>query len=153
MYAVRLWSVRHARGMNAFYRGFEGLLVRLHPVWQRIGYARIEKPVAIVGKGGERLALRLPDVRPMRAQLDRHVVFDELPQNAAQRPLWRRAPERTLRNYAEHEVRVGGSFRRSQRMREGKAAIQVVQFAVDRRLQGQSSWLSRCAREKSGERS
>ena len=30
MYAVRPWSVRHARGLNVFYRGFEALLVRLH---------------------------------------------------------------------------------------------------------------------------
>ena len=32
MYAVRQWSVRHARGLNAFYRGFESLLVALHPL-------------------------------------------------------------------------------------------------------------------------
>ena len=30
MYAVRLWSVRHARGLNAFYRGFEGVLLRMN---------------------------------------------------------------------------------------------------------------------------
>src|ERR1700720_2656446 len=50
MYALRQWSVRHARGMNAFYRGFESALVALHPVWQRIGYARLERPVAAVEK-------------------------------------------------------------------------------------------------------
>jgi hypothetical protein len=50
MYALRQWSVRHARGMNAFYRGFESALVALHPVWRRIGYSRLERPVAAVEK-------------------------------------------------------------------------------------------------------
>ena len=48
MYSVRLWSVRHARGLNAFYRGFEAVLVRLHRVFEAIGYERVERPVAAV---------------------------------------------------------------------------------------------------------
>src|ERR1700739_2908656 len=50
MYAVRQWSVRHARGLNAFYRGFESVLVALDPVFRRIGYQRLERPVARVEK-------------------------------------------------------------------------------------------------------
>jgi hypothetical protein len=38
-------------------------------------------------------------------------------------------------------------FEGSQRMVEGKEAIKVVQFAVDGRLKGKSSWL-KVAREK-----
>jgi hypothetical protein len=48
MYTVRLWSVRHARGLASFYQGFEGVLNRLHPLFQRIGYRRLERPVAAV---------------------------------------------------------------------------------------------------------
>ena len=48
MYAVRQWSVRHARGLNTFYRGFESVLVALHPLWKRLGYQRLERPVAAV---------------------------------------------------------------------------------------------------------
>ena len=44
MYALRQWSVRHARGLNAFYKGFESCLVRLHPLLRRIGYQRLERP-------------------------------------------------------------------------------------------------------------
>jgi hypothetical protein len=40
------------------------------------------------------------------------------------------------------------AFEGSERMREGKAAIRVVQLAVDRRLEGRSSWL-KVARDKS----
>jgi hypothetical protein len=38
-------------------------------------------------------------------------------------------------------------FAGSERMKEGKQAIRVVQIAVDRRLEGKSSWL-KVAREK-----
>jgi len=43
MYAVRLWSVRHARGLNAFYRGFEATLMRLHGLFRALGYERMER--------------------------------------------------------------------------------------------------------------
>ena len=46
MLALRLWSVRHARGLERFYATFERALIRLHPLARRIGYARLEKPVA-----------------------------------------------------------------------------------------------------------
>ena len=50
MYSVRLWSVRHARGLNAFYRGFEAMLVRMNGIFRALGYERIERPVAVVEK-------------------------------------------------------------------------------------------------------
>ncbi|HWA47200.1 MAG TPA: methylenetetrahydrofolate reductase C-terminal domain-containing protein [Dongiaceae bacterium] len=50
MYSVRLWSVRHAKGLNAFYRGFEKLLIALHPLWNRIGYDKVEEPFQRVEK-------------------------------------------------------------------------------------------------------
>jgi hypothetical protein len=68
---------------------------------------------------------------------------------------------KTLRNGPCGGVRANGNcevkpdmrcvwveaFEGSQRMREGKDAIRVVQIAVDRRLQGRSSWL-KVARER-----
>ena len=48
MYSVRLWSVRHARGLNAFYRGFEAVMVALNPLWKLLGYQRLERPVAAI---------------------------------------------------------------------------------------------------------
>ena len=50
MYSVRRWSVRHARGIEIFYKGFEKVFVTLHPLWNAIGYERLEKPVAAVEK-------------------------------------------------------------------------------------------------------
>ena len=51
MYAVRLWSVRHSRKLEAFYQGFENLLLRLAPVWRRLGHARLERPIAAFERG------------------------------------------------------------------------------------------------------
>jgi hypothetical protein len=44
--SLRLWSVRHARGLAALYRGFERVLHGVDPLLRRIGYARLERPVA-----------------------------------------------------------------------------------------------------------
>ena len=48
MYAVRRWSVRHARGLEIFYDAFEWVVVALHPLWKRIGYERLEAPFAFL---------------------------------------------------------------------------------------------------------
>ena len=54
---------------------------------------RVMKPLALDRGGGEEAGLRLPDVRPVRPALDRHDLPDDLPEDAAQRPL-RRRPRR-----------------------------------------------------------
>ncbi len=41
MYAVRLWSIRHARAMERLYAVFETTLVALHPLLKKIGYDRL----------------------------------------------------------------------------------------------------------------
>jgi hypothetical protein len=42
MYAVRRWSTRHARTLERFYQRFERALVALHPLFERVGYERLE---------------------------------------------------------------------------------------------------------------
>ncbi len=46
MYKVRRWVVRHSRSFETIYKLFEKLLVKLHPLLEKIGYQRIEKPIA-----------------------------------------------------------------------------------------------------------
>ena len=48
MYRVRRWSVRHAGVFERLYEIFEDALVRLDPLLSSIGYARLERPVAMV---------------------------------------------------------------------------------------------------------
>jgi hypothetical protein len=151
MYGVRLWSVRHARGMNAFYRGFESMLVRLDPVFKALGYERIERPVAAVEHAVKGL---LFDCR-MCGQCILSSTGMSCPMNCP----------KSLRNGPCGGVRANGNCEVNENMRcvwveaytgsgripGGVAAMGKVQFAVDQRQQGRSSWL-RVAREKACEK-
>jgi hypothetical protein len=147
MYSVRQWSVRHARGLNAFYRGFEAALLRLDGLFRAIGYERLERPVAIVEKAVKGV---LFDCR-MCGQCVLSSTGMSCPMNCP----------KTLRNGPCGGVRTDGNcevipsmkcvwveaYRGAERIPGGVAAMSRVQFAVDQRLQGKSSWL-RVVREK-----
>jgi hypothetical protein len=147
MYAVRLWSVRHARGLNAFYKRFEALLVGLHGVFNALGYARIERPVAGIEKAVKGL---LFDCR-MCGQCVLSSTGMSCPMNCP----------KTLRNGPCGGVRADGNcevkpemrcvwleaYQGAERIPDGVEGMRTVQFAVDQRAQGRSSWL-RVAREK-----
>jgi hypothetical protein len=148
MYAVRLWSVRHARGLNAFYRSFESILVRLDGLFRALGYERIERPVAGLERGVKGL---LFDCR-MCGQCVLSSTGMSCPMNCP----------KSLRNGPCGGVRADGNcevkpdmrcvwveaYRGSERIPGGLHSMRAVQVAVDQRCQGRSSWL-RVAREKS----
>ena len=150
MYALRQWSVRHARGMNSFYRGFEAVLVALHPLWKLIGYQRLERPVATVERGVKGL---LFDCR-MCGQCILSSTGMSCPMNCPKN--LRNGPCGGVRANGHCEVRpemqcvwvqaVAGAAR----IPGGRQALQGVQVAVDRRLEGKSSWL-RVVRQRMGE--
>ena len=48
MYAVRLWSIRHAGFWERFYRVFERTVIAAGPLLQRIGLERLEAPAAAI---------------------------------------------------------------------------------------------------------
>lgn len=147
MMSVRRWSVRHARGLQQLYEGLEWVLVRLHPLWKRIGYERLERPVAALEK------------------LTKGFLFDcqmcgQCALSSTGMACSMNCPK-SLRNGPCGGVRANGhcevkpqmrcvwveAFEGSQRMAGGIKAMRVVQIAVDRRLEGRSSWL-KVAREK-----
>ncbi|MBV9345456.1 MAG: methylenetetrahydrofolate reductase C-terminal domain-containing protein [Gammaproteobacteria bacterium] len=150
MYAVRLWSVRHARGLNAFYRGFEACLVALHPLFRLIGYRRLERPVAALERQVKGL---LFDCR-MCGQCILSSTGMSCPMNCP----------KNLRNGPCGGVRADGTcevlpqmrcvwreaMEGAKRIPGGTVALAALQPPVDRRLQGRSSWL-RVVRERRGE--
>lgn len=150
MYAVRRWSVRHARALNAFYRGFESCLVALHPLWKRIGYGRLERPVAALERTVKGV---LFDCR-MCGQCILSSTGMSCPMNCPKN--LRNGPCGGVRPFGYCEVRpemkcvwvdaVAGSAC----IPGGRQAIRELQPAVDRRLQGRSSWL-RVVRQRCGE--
>ncbi len=147
MYSVRRWSVRHAGAMEQFYQVFERVVVALDPLWRRIGYKRLEKPVAAL----ERVVKGFLFDCQMCGQCALSSTGMSCSMNCP----------KSLRNGPCGGVRANGNcevkpemrcvwveaYEGSQRMREGQAAIRVVQIAVDRRLEGRSSWL-KVARDK-----
>ena len=150
MYSVRLWSVRHARGLNSFYRGFERALTGLHPLFKRIGYQRLERPVAAVERSVKGL---LFDCR-MCGQCILSSTGMSCPMNCPKG--LRNGPCGGVRASGNCEVRpdmkcvwylaVAGR----ERIPGGTEALGRVQPPVDRRLTGKSSWL-RVARERAGD--
>ena len=140
MYAVRLWSVRHSRKLEGFYQGFENLLLRLAPVWRRLGHARLERPLAAFERGVKGL---LFDCQ-MCGQCALSSTGMSCPMNCP----------KNLRNGPCGGVRANGhcevkpemrcvwvqAWEGSKRMAAG-AKILEVQKPVDNRLKGHSSWL------------
>ncbi|MDZ7851592.1 MAG: methylenetetrahydrofolate reductase C-terminal domain-containing protein [Halomonas sp.] len=140
MYKVRRWVVRHARLFERVYRGFEPLLIRLHPFWRRIGYARAEAPVKAVEK---RVKGFLFDCQ-MCGKCTLSATGMSCPMNCP----------KNLRNGPCGGVRANGNcevepemrcvwvdaWEGSRRMKYGDR-IQVVQEPVDFRLKDTSSWL------------
>lgn len=146
-YAVRRWSVRHARGLENAYGAFERAMVALDPLWSRVGYARLERPVAAVERAVKGL---LFDCR-MCGQCVLSDTGMSCPMNCP----------KNLRNGPCGGVRADGSCEvdpamacvwvdavaGAARMHAGAGAIHSVQVALDRRREGRSSWLA-AARER-----
>ena len=147
MYSVRLWSVRHARGLNRFYQGFEAVLVRMHRLFAAVGYERIEAPVAGIEKAVKGL---LFDCR-MCGQCVLSSTGMSCPMNCPKS--LRNGPCGGVRDNGNCEVKPEmkcvwvQAYQGSERIPAGIDALKQVQHAVDQRLQGRSSWL-RVVREK-----
>ncbi len=148
MYAVRLWSVSHARGLTRVYLAFERLIVRLAPLWKLLGYERMERPTA----AAERLVKGfLFDCR-MCGRCVLSSTGMACPMVCPKQ--LRNGPCGGVRADGHCEVQPGmrcvwvEAFRGARCVPGGLEAIREVQGPVDRRLEGTSAWL-RIAREKS----
>lgn len=140
MYSVRRWSVRHARGLEIFYNGFERVLVWLEPLFRRIGYERLEKPFAWTEK---KVKGFLFDCR-MCGQCALSHTGMSCPMNCPKEI--RNGPCGGVRANGNCEVKPDmkcvwvEATEGAKRMKHGDR-IQVVDHAVDYSLKGRSSWL------------
>jgi hypothetical protein len=149
MYAVRLWSVRHSRGLASLYAAFERALVRCAPLFNAIGYQRLERPVAVVEKAVKGVLFD--------CQMCGRCVLSSTglscPMNCPKQ--LRNGPCGGVRANGHCEVKpemrcvwVEG-WTGAERIPGGLERIRVVQAPVDHRLRGTSAWL-RVVREKTG---
>ena len=141
MYAVRRWSVNHARGLNAFYTGFEALLRRCDGLFRLIGYQRLERPVAAIERGVKGL---LFDCK-MCGQCVLSSTGMSCPMNCPKEI--RNGPCGGVLANGHCEVKPWmrcvwvEAFRGSERLPGGSATMRPVQAPVDRVRIGRSSWL------------
>ena len=150
MYIVRRWSVRNARMLEAVYDGFERFMVAMHPLWNAVGYSRMERPVAAVEK---LIKGFLFDCR-MCGQCVLSSTGMSCPMNCPKQ--LRNGPCGGVRANGNCEVKPEmpcvwvEAWEGSRRMKHGDA-IHSVQVAVNFSLTGRSSWL-KVAREKNEQR-
>lgn len=151
MYAVRRFSVRHARWFEILYRAFEPVIAGLDPLWRRLGYQRVERPVVAV----ERVVKGFLFDCQMCGRCALSATGMSCPMNCP----------KTLRNGPCGGVRANGNcevkpemrcvwmeaWDGSRKMRSGDS-INQVQKPVDHSIKGSSSWL-RVVRMKAAERS
>ena len=137
---MRRWSVRHARQLETLYGCFEALLRGLHPVFRRIGYRRLERPVAAVEGFVKRF---LFDCR-MCGDCLLSSTGMSCPMNCPKG--LRNGPCGGVRSDGHCEVVPAmrcvwvEAWEGSRRMREG-GRIHEVQATLDLRLAGRSCWL------------
>ena len=140
MYAARLFAVRHARAFEWIYRRLEGAMVALDPLFARIGYNRVEVPVAFV----ERLVKRfLFDCR-MCGQCVLSSTGMSCPMNCPKQ--LRNGPCGGVRADGGCEVRpamrcVWLEAWRGAALMRGGPRINLVQPPLDAGLMGRSTWL------------
>jgi hypothetical protein len=147
VYSLRLWSVRHARGLNSLYYLLEGLFVRCDGLFRALGYERLERPVVLVEKT---IKGALFDCK-MCGQCVLSSTGMSCPMNCPKQ--LRNGPCGGVRADGNCEVKPEmkcvwvQAYQGSERIPGGVDAMREVQFAVDQRQQGRSSWL-RVVRER-----
>lgn len=139
---LRLWSIRHAALLERIYDAFESTLLRLAPLARRIGWERLERPVATV----ERVVKgALFDCR-MCGECVLSATGLSCPMNCPK--AMRNGPCGGVRSNGACEVYPDmacvwvKAFEGSLNMRQG-ARIGEAQPPVDHRLNGSSAWLRR----------
>jgi Methylene-tetrahydrofolate reductase C terminal len=146
VYEVRLWSVRHSRFWEAFYRRFEELLLAAAPAMRRLGYERLDPAFASAERNVKGL---LFDCR-MCGQCVLSQTGMSCPMNCPKQ--MRNGPCGGVRSNGHCEVKPEmrcvwvQAWSGSTRMAEGERILEL-QPPVDRRLEGSSSWL-RVLRQK-----
>ncbi|WNK01401.1 methylenetetrahydrofolate reductase C-terminal domain-containing protein [Thalassospiraceae bacterium LMO-JJ14] len=149
-YSIRLWSVRRARAFEVVYNLLADVFLKLHPLWNMIGYSRVERPVIFVEKAVKSF---LFDCR-MCGQCALSDTGMSCPMNCPKQ----------LRNGPCGGVRANGNcevepdmpcvwvqaWQGSQRM-HASSNIFKVQKPVDQSLRDSSAWL-RVTAQKAAER-
>lgn len=146
MYKVRRWSTRHAALLERIYAGFEVFLVALNPVFERLGYQRLDRMFSRV----ERLVKGFLFDSKMCGSCTLGSTGMTCPMNCPKK--MRNGPCGGVRQSGHCEVKPDmpcvwlDAYVGSQQIDTGIRILQI-QDPVDHRLENTSSWL-RAVRNK-----
>ena len=141
MYRMRNFSVRNARKLNMLYVAFESLLVALDPLFRRIGYDRMDKPLVLFEKMTKGFLLDSQSC----GQCVVGSTGLSCPMNCPKQ--LRNGPCGGVRMNGKCEVAEDmdcvwvNAWQGNKNMRAKEYPIQFVQPPVDNRLIGTSAWL------------
>jgi hypothetical protein len=150
MYAVRKWSVSRARLLIRVYKALEGALTALNVLWLKIGYDRVEKPITFIERNVKGF---LFDCK-MCGQCSLSDTGMSCPMNCPKE--LRNGPCGGVREDGRCEVKpdmrcVWVEAHRGNQLMGGDSSILSVQFPVDYRLRGRSSWLREVRKQRDKE--
>ncbi len=150
MYRIRLFAVRQARSFEWIYKCVERVMIALDPLFSRIGYNRVERPIALIEQGVKTL---LFDCK-MCGQCVLSSTGMSCPMNCPKQ--LRNGPCGGVRDGEYCEVKPemkcvwALAWDGASRMKEGGEKIREVLPPVEHTLKGSSSWL-RVSREKASQ--
>lgn len=145
MYSVRLWSVRHARLFEGIYNLFEPVAVRLHPLWNAVGYRRAEKPVSLLERLCKGLLFDCKMCGECVLGATGMSCSMNCPKNLRNGPCGGVRQNGNCEVYPELRCVWVDAWNGSRRMKDGDR-IFTLQKPVNFSLQGSSSWLRRVRR-------
>ena len=150
MYAIRKWSVSRARLLIRVYKALEGALTALNVLWLKIGYDRVEKPITFIERNVKGF---LFDCK-MCGQCSLSDTGMPCPMNCPKE--LRNGPCGGVREDGRCEVKpdmrcVWVEAHRGNQLMGGDSSILSVQFPVDYRLRGRSSWLREVRKQRDKE--
>lgn len=150
MYRMRQWSVRNARWLNAVYGTIESALAMAHPLLERIGYQRLDKPFVILEKVSKGLLLDSQNC----GQCIVGSTGLSCPMNCPKQ--LRNGPCGGVRSDGGCEIEPEMpcvwvlAWEGNKRMAKSEYPIQFLQPPVDNRLIGTSAWLRASRQRASG---
>lgn len=150
MYRMRQWSVRNARWLKQLYAGFEWVLIRLEPLFRRIGYERLDKPFLAVEKVTKGFLFDSQSCGQCIVGFTGLSCPMNCPKQLRNGPCGGVRPDGNCEVLPEMKCVWVLAWEGNQRLRETAYPIQVVQPPVDHRLLGHSAWL-REVRARAGE--
>lgn len=149
MYRVRNWSVRHSHALEIFYNAFEKVVVKMHPLWNFIGYHKLEKPFCATEKVVKGLLFDCQMCGQCALSSTGMSCSMNCPKNLRNGPCGGVRANGHCEVLPEMKCVWVEAWNGSQKMKQGEL-IQVVQQPLDFTLKNTSSWL-RVAREKSND--